>query len=140
MQFVLISSSQVLEDQIYRCLQKASELKANSIVFPTVGCGRLHYDPLEVVWCFKRAIKKHASDDICCVSKVCCWFSFLCTVLSKVLLGHNNHSNNSGYNVRFSMKMFKSSCYRFKACAISFTPYYLSCINEYLTTDSGGYN
>ncbi|KAI0240850.1 hypothetical protein LSAT2_008355, partial [Lamellibrachia satsuma] len=59
-----------LESQIYKCLQKASELKGNSIVFPTVGCGRLGYDPLEVVQCFKRAIKRHASDDICCVSKV----------------------------------------------------------------------
>ncbi|KAI0240846.1 hypothetical protein LSAT2_008351 [Lamellibrachia satsuma] len=59
-----------LEGQIYRCLQKASELQADSIAFPTVGCGKLRYDPSAVGQCFKRAVKKHASNETCCISKV----------------------------------------------------------------------
>ncbi|KAI0234349.1 hypothetical protein LSAT2_015387, partial [Lamellibrachia satsuma] len=60
----------ILEDQIYRCLHKASELQADSIAFPTVGCGKLRYDPGTVAQCFKRAVDRHASDDSCHISKV----------------------------------------------------------------------
>ncbi|KAI0234351.1 hypothetical protein LSAT2_015389, partial [Lamellibrachia satsuma] len=61
---------QILEDQIYRCLKFASDLEADSIAFPTVGCGKLRYDPGTVAQCFKCAVDRHASDDSCHISKV----------------------------------------------------------------------
>ncbi|KAK2193599.1 hypothetical protein NP493_11g07030 [Ridgeia piscesae] len=60
-----------LGDQIYRCLQKASEQDATSIAFPTVGCGKLGYDAGRVTDCFKQAVKKHSADDVCSLTKVC---------------------------------------------------------------------
>ncbi|KAK2188857.1 hypothetical protein NP493_122g07085 [Ridgeia piscesae] len=60
-----------LEDQIYRCLQKASEQDATSIAFPTVGCGKLGYDASRVTDCFKQAVKRHSADDVCSLTKVC---------------------------------------------------------------------
>ncbi|KAK2193598.1 hypothetical protein NP493_11g07029, partial [Ridgeia piscesae] len=82
-----------LEDQIYRCLQKASERKANTIAFPAIGCGVLHYDPMDVVQCIDRARRRHGSDHSCHVSKVviCTYDDQMCQHF-KLLMGSVGHT------------------------------------------------
>ena len=46
---------QLLYDTIKLCLVKASAARMTSIAFPTVGCGRLDYDPRDVADCFVHA-------------------------------------------------------------------------------------
>ncbi|KAK2188856.1 hypothetical protein NP493_122g07037, partial [Ridgeia piscesae] len=70
-----------LEDQIFRCLQKASERKANTIAFPTIGCGSLCYNPLDVVRCIDQASRRHGSDYSCHLSKVSTWFFYTSLVI-----------------------------------------------------------
>ena len=46
---------QLLYDTIKMCLVKAAAARMTSIAFPTIGCGRLGYDPQDVADCFVRA-------------------------------------------------------------------------------------
>jgi len=46
---------QLLYDTIKLCLSKATSARLSSIAFPTLGCGRLGYDPCDVADCFLRA-------------------------------------------------------------------------------------
>ena len=53
--FMLLLSIQLLCDTIKLCLVKATSAGMTSVAFPTLGCGRLGYDPRDVADCFLRA-------------------------------------------------------------------------------------
>ena len=57
---------QLLYDTIKLCLVKATAAGMTSAAFPTVGCGRLGYDPRDVADCFLRAQR-----DTGCQLRVC---------------------------------------------------------------------
>jgi len=46
---------QMLQDLIALCLNMAVKDKMSSIAFPTIGCGKLKFDPATVAECFKAA-------------------------------------------------------------------------------------
>jgi len=46
---------QLLQNMVERCLEMAEKDGMSSIAFPTIGCGRLRFDPKSVADCFCRA-------------------------------------------------------------------------------------
>ena len=48
---------QLLYDMIKLCLVTAASAGMSSVAFPTVGCGRLGYDPCDVADCFVGALR-----------------------------------------------------------------------------------
>lgn len=55
--------SQRLYNLIKKCLEMADKQHGvKSIAFPTLGCGKLGYNPSDVAECFSRAVKKTGSD------------------------------------------------------------------------------
>jgi len=51
---------QLLNNTIKMCLIKAAAAGMTSIAFPTIGCGRLGYDPCDVADCFVCAQRDSA--------------------------------------------------------------------------------
>jgi len=47
---------------IVKCLEMADKAGTATIAFPTVGCGRLHYKPDDVVDCFIEAARRTRSN------------------------------------------------------------------------------
>ena len=54
-------SLQMLDTMISTCLQMAAKDGVKSIGFPTVGCGKLAYDPKNVVESFIRSQAQNGS-------------------------------------------------------------------------------
>jgi O-acetyl-ADP-ribose deacetylase (regulator of RNase III)/uncharacterized membrane-anchored protein YhcB (DUF1043 family) len=48
-------SIELLYRMVSKCLKMAADNRTTSIAFPTIGCGRLGYDPADVANCFIRA-------------------------------------------------------------------------------------
>jgi len=55
---------------IATCLEMADKDGAQTIAFPTVGCGGLHYDPDDVIDCFIQASQRTRSNIKVCHSQI----------------------------------------------------------------------
>jgi len=61
---LLLLLLQLMYDTIKLCLNMASDAGLTTIAFPTLGCGRFHYDPCDVADCFLRAQRDAAATQL----------------------------------------------------------------------------
>jgi len=52
----------MLQDLISLCLSMAVKDKMSSIAFPTIGCGKLKFEPSVVAGCFKAAATRDTTN------------------------------------------------------------------------------